>query len=364
MDTIILERMTDLMDELNNRKHGKVDMIVSTKNIVMKQNGIIHLQSQANNIDNDVEINSFEFMPTNWTHNQIAEKLKIPKQYYDRMRNDPDTQNLLAENVNMWLNKLDELVLVRAWNGEMIALLSNRYRAIDNYDIANIVVHTVYDKKPTIRLNKAYIDDKIMNFQLLDTETVYRPFDNIPNDVYYPGLNVRNSEVGYAAFVIEPFLYRSACKNGMIYGFSSIRQIHIGTRKDEGMYWSNKTAELEGLTILSKVNDAVQKVFSADFYQDVMEHFKLLKTEKIPIKIVDASLNILGFTQEEAKDIYKKIEGNSRFDFVQAITSKANDYIVNGSNNPERGYELQKIGGQLITDKELWKKIDAESEKI
>jgi len=362
METLVLDKITEFMEELNNRKAGKVDIIVPTNNITMDESGKIHITNTAN--PNDVNQTAYEFTPTEWAHTQIAEKLKIPKNYYDRMKVDASTTKLLADNVNTWMQKIKELKLIRAWNEEMIALLSNRYMAIDNYDVADIVIKTVYAQKQKIVMNKAYVDDKVMNFQLIDPETVYTPFSENPKDVYFPGVNVRNSEVGYAAFLIEPFLYRGICSNGLIYGFQGIKQIHAGIRKDEGMYWSNTTTELEKMTTLSKVKDVIQLVFSADFYNEVMDRFKTLKTENLPLKVVNASLKLLGLSEDEGKDIYKKIEGNSRYDFIQAITSKANDYLTPQSQNPERSYEMQKMGGQLITDLELWKKIEKESEKL
>ena len=65
--------------------------------------------------------------------------LKIPAPYYDRMRNDfPD---LLTSNVNGWLAKEPEnRRMLRTLDGTTRAFLSDRYRRIDNYEVAQTVL--------------------------------------------------------------------------------------------------------------------------------------------------------------------------------------------------------------------------------
>lgn len=365
------------MEELQVRKEGKVDVIVPAKTLTMGQDGMVR-------VPNPNGETAYTFNPTDWAHGQVAAKLQIPKPYYDRMKK--DAPGLMAMNVNTWFDKSDGLNLIRSWNGEMTAFLSNKYRAIDNYDVADVVIRTVYGLRQNVHmnensnvvrhewvkagqgdnivLNKAYVTDRVMNFQIVDPTVVYQPFPDKPEDTYSPGMNVRNSEVGYASFVIEPFLFRQLCDNGAVLGFEGFERRHIGERKDEGHLWSNRTNDIEKNLILSKVNDATTKVFSPDFYTDVMERFGQLNTEKLPPKIIDASVKLLGIREDDKDEIYKRIDGNTRYDYIQAITNRANDYTKPGAVNPERAYELQVIGGNLMTSRELWKKIDREAERL
>lgn len=411
METLLVEgKVSEFVEELRTRKAGKVDLVVVPDHVSMKDDNSIHAT--------DTEGNEYAFVPTDWAHGQIAAKLRIPKPYYDRMI--AQAPNLLAQNVNTWL-KGGEIfddegvkvpnMMIRSWNGELIALVSDKYRAIDNFDVADVVIRTVYAMRQNvvdlahgtdhlvdrgtghtvmtaggqqdakwaqdtgkwasfdrarggIAMLKAFVNDRVMNYQLVDLGVQYQPFPDKPDDIYAPGLNIRNSEVGYCAFTAEPFLWRSLCNNGAVFGFEGFRQIHIGGRKDEGKYWSDRTAQKERELILAKVGDMVNYVFAPTFYADVMERFGKLAEQKIPLKVVDASISLLGLTKDEGDDIYKKIEGNSRYDFVQAVTSKANDYLQPGKNH-ERGYELQKIGGKLIqNERDIWAQIDAESDKI
>ena len=353
METILTEKATEFLGELSARKVGKVDIVVPSSSLSMGVSGKVAIRRSS--LDS---VYDYELAPTDWAHTQLAEKLGIPKSYYDRMR--VEQPELLARNVNVWLGVVQTLNLVRGWNGEMIAFLSNRYRAIDNYDVADAVVKTAYKLTDNIVMTKAYVTDRVMDFQLVSPAITYMP---MPGDEYHPGINVRNSEVGYSRFMVEPFLWRTMCRNGLVLGFKDISRVHLGGRIGEGDYWSYKTRQYENLLLLSEVEDMVQYVFSNEFKNEVGERFKTLKAENLPPKIIDASLKILNLTEEEGKDIYGRIDGNTRYDFIQAITNKANDYL-NDKKNPERGYELQVVGGKLVTDRELWKKIETNAEKL
>ena len=66
---------------------------------------------------------------------QLAEKLKIPYAYFERMRT--EQPELLDRNVNAWLEQEEgERQLLRTLDGKVRAVLSERYRRLDNYDLA------------------------------------------------------------------------------------------------------------------------------------------------------------------------------------------------------------------------------------
>ncbi|MEI2804429.1 MAG: hypothetical protein V9G18_00285 [Albidovulum sp.] len=78
------------------------------------------------------------FPLTDHAHGQIADRVGIPKRYYDRMR--ADAPALLAGNVNHWFQKRPERRMVRTLDGQARAFLSDRYHRIDNERIAEAVL--------------------------------------------------------------------------------------------------------------------------------------------------------------------------------------------------------------------------------
>ena len=65
---------------------------------------------------------------------QLADKLNIPYAYFERMRENQPA--LLDRNVNTWLQSEPDRRLLRTLDGQVRAVLSDRYRRLDNYDLA------------------------------------------------------------------------------------------------------------------------------------------------------------------------------------------------------------------------------------
>lgn len=131
-------------------------------------------------------------------HRQIGTHLKIPAAYYDRMLS--DYPELLAENVNSWFQREPTQRMVRTLDGTVRAFLSNRYRRIDNLDIAEIVLPVIqqmedaYFESCQITDSRMYI--KVVN-KRLEAEVV-------PGDIVQSGVIISNSEVGLGSVNIQP----------------------------------------------------------------------------------------------------------------------------------------------------------------
>src|SRR5256885_3444004 len=79
--------------------------------------------------------------PTQHCLGQICSRVGIPKQYADRMTG--ENLELLATNVNWWFqHKAEKRMLRTLVNGQSTAraFLSDRYRALDNFDLAEAVL--------------------------------------------------------------------------------------------------------------------------------------------------------------------------------------------------------------------------------
>ena len=82
------------------------------------------------------------FGTTTLFHRQVASALGIPARYYDMMQK--QKPELLADNVNAWFSDKGNSYMVRTldYGGGQVAraLLSDRYRRIDNLEIASAVL--------------------------------------------------------------------------------------------------------------------------------------------------------------------------------------------------------------------------------
>jgi hypothetical protein len=121
--------LVDLVRELERQKKNRLDLIVESstlKAIPDEENGIRLALPEYG-----------EFPLTEWAHGQLADKLGIPRRYYERMR-DSGKLELLAENVNAWLGERERR-LIRILDGRIRAILSDRYRVMDNYDLSSLL---------------------------------------------------------------------------------------------------------------------------------------------------------------------------------------------------------------------------------
>jgi hypothetical protein len=79
-----------------------------------------------------------EYGITELAQRQLADKLKIPFSYFQRMRE--EKPELLDRNVNTWLAESEERRMLRTLDGQVRAVLSERYRRLDNFDLAEHVL--------------------------------------------------------------------------------------------------------------------------------------------------------------------------------------------------------------------------------
>lgn len=120
--------LTQLAMELERQSEAKKDFIANTSALEMTPTGELALESDTYQ----------EFPVTEHAHTQIAARLDIPGKYYNRMR--ASAPVLLAANVNEWFHSKPERRMLRTLDGKMRAFLSDRYRRLDNYDLAEAVL--------------------------------------------------------------------------------------------------------------------------------------------------------------------------------------------------------------------------------
>lgn len=184
-----------------------------------------------------------QFEASDLLHEQIGARLAIPKQYYDRMSQ--VAPELLIRNVNHWLVSNPERRMVRTLDGRARAFLSERYRPLDNYDLANAVLGKIAD-----------IGAEVHSAELTERRLYIKAiFPKIQaevrvGDVVQSGVVISNSEVGCGSVRVEPLVFRLSCLNGMIAADSSIRKYHVG-RSGDGSVPTQRTSGCSSPTATS-----------------------------------------------------------------------------------------------------------------
>jgi hypothetical protein len=101
-------------------------------------------------------------------HRQLGDQVEIPAKYYDRMRSTAPA--LLASNVNHWLQVNPDKRMVRTLDGRVRAWLSDRYRPLENADLAEAVLPVLAEQK--LELVSCEITEKRLYIKAVDPAVV------------------------------------------------------------------------------------------------------------------------------------------------------------------------------------------------
>lgn len=241
-----------------------------------------------------------------------------------------------------------------------MAFLSDRYYVLDNSFVAGKVLsvaeQVVGAMKGTIKFLRSYVSERTMSMTLYDATHQFFVDEANKKDGYWLGVTVKNSEVGASRFEISPAFIRQVCKNGMM-GDDAYEKRHVGSKNETGDIWRERTQDLRKKLLESEIEDITVSAFDPKRAEKLMTNLRGLQAEKIKPTYIDITSEIFGLTDDENKQIWNKLEQNTRYEFVQAVTAYANDVYV-GNQKPERSLELQKLGYNLTTNSDLWKNLE------
>jgi len=296
-------------------------------------------------------------MPINqWAHNQLASKLDIPQKYYDKMKT--EEPHLLKDNVNTWLKKnTTGKFLIRTTAGQVRAVLSNRYKPIPNTGTAFAVLATLNQIKQTqnvdFTVRECTVSDTMMYMKVTaDTVHMMKPGYIHPTnpefngDPMFPGIVVRNSEVGASKFRVDVFTWRLVCSNGAIMT-SGISKVHLGRKiGGEGeISFSERTEQLDAMTVLSGMNDIIKQVFDPVKMQEIIEHIKAGQKVAIdePVKAVENICEQWKISDHLKDEILAQFTEKTIYGLGNAVTAVARD-----QENVEDQIKLEQIGGEIL----------------
>lgn len=281
-------------------------------------------------------------------HRQLGAHLKIPVDYYDRMLSQyPD---LLAQNVNAWLQREPSTRMVRTLSGTARAFLSNRYRRIDNIEIAKIVL-PIIGQMNGAHFESCQITDSRMYLKVVNTRL---EAEVVPGDIVQAGIIISNSEVGQGSVSIQPLVYRLVCSNGMVVNDAKARKYHTGrinTLEENFQLYSEETLAAEDHAFVKKIEDTVKAaVDEARFAQviDLMRNATEAKmnTADVP-KLVKLASKDFGIKEDESTGILQHlIEGKdlTLYGLSNAVTRHSQDV-----ENYDRATQLESIGYKILS---------------
>ena len=303
------------------------------------------------------------FGTTDLFHRQIGSTLGIPAKYYDLMRS--QKPELLADNVNAWFGDRDQSYMIRSMDygaGRVArALLSDRYRRIDNLEVATAVLPLFAGKEEMevvsteVSPNRLYL--KIVNHRL--------EMEVVPGDYVQAGVVISNSEVGLGAVSVQPLVYRLVCTNGMVVNDFGERRAHVGRAvkalEDSFQLYSDETMEAEDKAFMLKLRDTTLAALEAARFAQIVGRLQESTQVKITGRVQDV-IELTGkaydLNQPEQDSILNYLIAGgdlSLYGLSNAITRASQDV-----ESYDRATALEGIGWQVATmPGTQWKEINS-----
>jgi hypothetical protein len=314
-------KLEKLIEELEGQKPLKWDRRISSSELK-----IVPLEAQVKlqiGLDDS-------FSVSQPCHGQIAEKLEIPHKYYHKMES--EAPELLAENVNTWLQRTKKNFFIRGLGDSIRAFLSDRYRVIDHLDVLYCSLNELQAHEAEIE--DCFLSEIEMNIKVRSQRL--RDFVRHRDDLIMGGLFLTNSETGHKALRVEPRLFRVKCSNGMIIEELVTREIHLGNDDeiyDEIIYLSLRRSIRElfgkfgGIIQTLRESSEIKMKNPQKLIHNVVEHYRLNETQRDNI--------LMAFGAEPEYDQYG---------IANAVTLAAQK-----EETWEKSVELERIGGNLIS---------------
>ena len=198
---------------------------------------------------------------TDLARRQLAERLKIPFPYFERMR--AEQPDLLDRNVNTWLRTDPERRMLRTLDGQVRAVLSDRYRRLDHYDLAEHIL-PLLQRLPEARFESVELTAIRLYLKVVTPRV---EVEIAPGNVVQAGIVISNSEVGQGTLSVQPLVYRLICRNGLIASDRALRKTHVGRTLDAGegaiTVFRDDTLAADDRAFFLKVRDVVEAAVSA-----------------------------------------------------------------------------------------------------
>lgn len=346
--------LQEVMLELDRQNKAKKDYIGSAQALRLYEDG------QTFEIGSMGEVR--QFGTTRLFHRQVASALGIPAKYYDLMQS--RKPELLAQNVNAWFGDRENSYMIRTMDygaGRMArALLSDRYRRIDNMEIASAVLplfagsdqYEVVSSEVTE--NRLYL--KIVNRRL--------EMAVVPGDIVQAGVMISNSEVGLGSVSVQPLVYRLVCTNGMVVNDMGERKTHVGRAAkavdDSFHIYSDETMEAEDKAFLLKLRDVTLAAIEESRFAQVVGRLK--EAAGIPItgkvtEVVELTARTYGINSDEQDSVLQHLIAGgdlSQYGLSNAITRASQDV-----ESYDRATTLEGIGWQVAAmPAAQWKELN------
>lgn len=324
-----------VLKEINDDTKYKKDYLVDLKDMqVVKSEQTGQAMLQFGNIDKD-------FYMTDRSVNQLCGKLKIGRQYIQKCL--PESIDLVAHNLNFWINHRDNRdLMVRTYEFDARAILTNRYKRIDCDVVANHCLDKLMDLD--VEFKYSYYNGDTMNITAVTPKV---EGEVVKGDVVQGGITITNSEVGDGSLMIKPFIYRLVCTNGMVAPqyFNQFYAKHVGA------IVIDPTQDEQWKVTIEKMQKQLELVAKPEVFEENLKKLQDATKKSMNSHQIIQLAKRQGITDAERAGIFERLDryvGDeftvSKYELSNAITNMANDEEM----SDKRARFFQELGGLVV----------------
>lgn len=362
--------LQSIFTQLNHQREVRRDLIVPA-GAMRSEMGLLHLN------DGSAPGNGSAVAPGDLMVGGMAERLKVPVAFLREIHQRSarlDSEYTAAYDAVLNARLADaeadnRSFMVRTFvtDDERVpdfgrAILSDRYKAMDNLDVLVSALSGVREAGVPIEITGCDLTERRMQVRVkapsvryIATEflkgyrnpypsshTGYGPGEE---DVIFAGFVISNSETGGGAFSIVPRFEIQICKNGMRVTSDRLQRVHLGARQAEGeISWSDDTQRAITELVGKQVRDAVTTFLTPEYIEQAIQALeaKGAGTElPEPAEVIEEVSQRQQWTQAEAAEILSCfIKGGvtTAGGVMQAMTAAAQHVP-----DPDRAAELEDL---------------------
>jgi hypothetical protein len=253
---------------------------------------------------------------------QLCQRIDAPPSYIREL-----PAKLQIANMNWGMTREKQAALLRLAGGEVRAVVSDRYAALDDALVLD-VVGEVLDRA-------GYLEDARVRASAIGAHTLLRI--TIPNeavavkqgDVIEWGLDIGNSEVGLRSVQVTPITYRLVCTNGMRAWRSeaAMRMRHVGDPKrlHEQLRDAVPVAFAEARGDIERWRRAADVLI--DVALDEIESLRAIGLSQVEVQAVGRQLvaGLLPSTSSAEEVAHALKSPTTAYDVANAVTAVARD---------------------------------------
>jgi hypothetical protein len=282
------ERAARLTDTITTLQGAAFDAVADTRSLTaivsMTPDGSVPPRDDRIALAANTPVGIEHFAINRGAHEQFAERLGIPRAYYDRMLE--HAPGLLAENVTHWLRfeparrllrlmkpitdddkarmaRVSHAATLQPARATVRAVLSDRYRPLDHAALLNTLLPAAQEAGAWVK--EYHLDEKRFTVRFVtaarDVSQFLRPGQHHAiREVVRMGATISNSETGHASLSVRPFVDILICDNGLIVN-EATRVRHVGGRAEGDEDWMSVEARrLDDAATFLKVRDRLYEV--------------------------------------------------------------------------------------------------------